>query len=308
MSDWGAHSNFRIPDTVPSLTPRSAGNQLLEGDNNSITGHEKFVLAINNIVQVPDGWQCHVCDTHIPGSDYEAWVHTYDDDHRRRRPPKPKRPADLPPCLDVRDYSGAMHCDSVVVVRVPPRAPADACKRKNPDYGERPSKRRPADVDTTAMDEDLMALGQFAAENAELLSCYDLGAKLEGHIRRHNDLIESLTRFAGFTDDIETHLFRAASARKALERASQEADVTKRAEAVAKVFDLLSRCGEGLAEVQKEVAPKAMRGRAKYLTDVVRTKAEKCRAAVAGIHADGLRALDDIQDCIAQSSTTPPAA
>ncbi|KAF4679129.1 hypothetical protein FOZ60_015474 [Perkinsus olseni] len=111
MSDWGAHSNFRIPDTVSSLTPRSAGNQLLEGDNNSITGHEKFVLAINNMVEVPDGWQCHVCDTHIPGSDYEAWVHTYDDNHRRRRPPKPKRPAGLPPCLDVRDYSGAMHCD-----------------------------------------------------------------------------------------------------------------------------------------------------------------------------------------------------
>ncbi|KAF4699986.1 hypothetical protein FOZ63_009875, partial [Perkinsus olseni] len=122
---------------------------------------------------------------------------------------------------------------SVVVVRVPPRAPADACKRKNPDYGERPSKRRPVDVDTTAMDEDLMALGQFAAENAELLSCYDLGAKLEGHIRRHNDLTKSLTRFAGYSDVIETHLFRAASARKALDRASQEADVTKRAEAVA---------------------------------------------------------------------------
>ncbi|KAF4669199.1 hypothetical protein FOZ61_004784 [Perkinsus olseni] len=111
MSDWGVHSNFRIPDTISSRTPRSGRHQPPEGDNNSITGHERFVLAINNIVQVPDGWQCHVCDTHIPGSDYEAWVHTYDDDHRRRRPPKPKRPADLPPCLDVRDYSGAMHCD-----------------------------------------------------------------------------------------------------------------------------------------------------------------------------------------------------
>ncbi|KAF4721112.1 hypothetical protein FOZ63_020433, partial [Perkinsus olseni] len=90
-------------------------------------------------------------------------------------------------------------------------------------------------------------------ENAELLPCYHLETKLEDHIRRHNDLMKSLTRFAGYSDVIETHLFRATSARKALERASQEADVTKRAEAVAKVFDLLSRCGEGLAEVQKEV-------------------------------------------------------
>ncbi|EER03639.1 hypothetical protein Pmar_PMAR022937 [Perkinsus marinus ATCC 50983] len=163
----------------------------------------------------------------------------------------------------------------------------------------------------------------IAEANTELLPCYDLEAKVEDRIRRHNSLMKSLTRFAGYSDVIETHLFRAASARKALDRATQEPDVTRRAEAIAKVFDLLTRCGEGLAEVQNELtaferewtsldadeegAPKVMRGRAKYISDVVRTKADKCRSIVAEINAEGLRALDDIQSCIAESNSVSSA-